>query len=177
MGVGLEALTELHVCMEQQKRDGCSYNRHRIWGKIMMRSIQSGNFSHSGRGKRLANEITAGIFQFSSSSFLCALFGSFSLSNLLLSSDTLCGKLKPQTTTLRNSKRILSARPTPPSPPLLPAHALGSGPGLGSVTEMSGWLKFQLWLAPTAVRGMGKDWSTVVSPLGLLQLWIQLFSS
>lgn len=101
----------------------------------MIRNIQSGNFSHSGRGKRLANEITAGIFQFSSSSFLCALFGSFSLSNFLLSSDTLCGKLKPQTTTLRNSKWILSARPTPPSPPLLPAHALGSGPGLGSVTE------------------------------------------
>lgn len=56
----------------------------------------------------------------------------------LLSSDTLCGKLKPQTTTLRNSKWILSARPTPPSPPLLPAHALGSGPGLGSVTSGGG---------------------------------------
>ena len=53
----------------------------------------------------------------------------------LLSSDTLCGKLKPQTTTLRNSKWILSVRPTLPSPPLLPAHALGSGPGLGSVVE------------------------------------------
>lgn len=30
MGVGLWALTELHVCMEQQKRGGCSYNRRRI---------------------------------------------------------------------------------------------------------------------------------------------------
>lgn len=51
----------------------------------MIRNSQSGNFSHSGRGKRMANEITAGLFQFSSSSFLCALLGSFSLSSVLSS--------------------------------------------------------------------------------------------
>lgn len=51
----------------------------------MIRNIQTRNFSHSGRGKRMANEITAGLFQFSSSSFLCALFGSLSLTSFLSS--------------------------------------------------------------------------------------------
>lgn len=49
-----------------------------------------------------------------------------------------------------------------PSPPLLPAHALGSGPGLGSVTGVgvcnpqSGWLKFQLLLSSSGSQREGE---------------------
>lgn len=81
------------------------------------------------------------------------LASSLFLAVFFLPSDTLCGKLKPQTTTLRNSKWILSARPTPPSLPLLSAHALDSDSGLGSVTGVGvcnpqrGWLQFQLLLS------------------------------
>lgn len=105
----LQALTEPGVGERDTTRMDIRYER------IMIRNNQNGNFAHSGRARRLSKGIKARTFQLFPVSFLCTAFGSFSLSSSHLSSDTLRGKLKPQTTTLRNSKWILSARPTPPS--------------------------------------------------------------
>lgn len=98
--------------------------------------------------------------------FLWTPFGSFSLSSSHLSSDTLCGKPKPQTTTLRNSKWILSARPTPPFPTPAPGTRAGlrprPRPGVsgrsGSVqpTEQGGY-NFSFYLVPVEARGREKD--------------------
>lgn len=106
------------------------------------------------------------LFQLFPVSFLCTPFGSFSLSSSHLSSDTLCGKLKPQTTTLRNSKWILSARPTPHPPTPAPGTRAGLRPrprpgvsgGSGSVqpTEQGGY-NFSFYLAPLEARGREKD--------------------
>lgn len=157
----LQALTEPGVGERDTTRMDIRYER------IMIRNNQNGNFAHSGRARRLSKGIKARTFQLFPVSFLCTAFGSFSLSSSHLSSDTLRGKLKPQTTTLRNSKWILSARPTPPSPPLLPAHAhtragLRPRPGVsgrsGNVQPKEwGGYNFSFYLAPVEARGREKD--------------------
>lgn len=130
----------------------------------MIRNIQARNFSHSGRGKRMANEITAGLFRFSSSSFLCALFGSFSLTSFLSSfvRHTLWQTEAPNHNLEKFQMDFVSEANTP-----LPTPAPGTRTGLrprpgvsgggGVCNPQSGWLKFQPWLAPMAARGIGKD--------------------
>lgn len=116
----------------------------------MIRNSQSGNFSHSGRGKRMANEITAGLFQFSSSFFLCALFGSFSLSSFLSSfvRHTLWQTEAPNHNLEKFQIDSVSEANTPlPTPAPGSRNGLRPRPGVsgggGVCNPQSGWLKFQ----------------------------------